>query len=286
MSLPNERSSRDVRNATSKLDEDARSELRAKYEALLVHLRDLAPVLVAFSGGTDSGFLLRAAHDALGNRARGAIGISASLQTESLAIARATAREIGAELLEVSPQEMENPLYLANGPDRCFHCKQALYEILGELAQHADGATVLDGTNQDDLTDNRPGRAAAISLGVRSPLADLGWTKAEIRQMSRDLGLEIWNRPASPCLSSRIPHGISVTVAALRQIEEAERRVKAHGFEDVRVRHHGRLARVEVPQTDLARLRTLWPVIEPSLRDCGYDEVHLNPDGYRRGGAA
>lgn len=274
-----------LQNASSTLEESALSELESKYEALLAHLRELAPVLVAFSGGTDSGFLLRAAHDAMGDRVRGAIGVSPSLQSESLAIARRTAREIGVELLEVHPREMDNPLYRANGPDRCFHCKHALYGILGDVARHADGATVLDGTNQDDLSDVRPGRAAAAELGVRSPLAELGWSKREIRRMSQALGLSIWNRPASPCLSSRIPRGRSVTLAALRQIEEAETRLRAHGFEDVRVRHHGSLARVEVPRGEVERLRSLWPRIEPVLLDCGFEEVQLDPEGYRRGGA-
>jgi uncharacterized protein len=274
-----------MQNAIPALDERAREELGAKYEALLSRLRELAPVLVAFSGGTDSGFLLQAAHDAMGERVRGAIGVSASLQSVSLRIARRTAREIGVELLEVLPREMENPLYLANGPDRCFHCKRALYEILSDVARHAEGETVLDGTNYDDISDDRPGRAAAAMLGVRSPLADLGWTKLQIRQMSRELGMTIWNRPASPCLSSRIPHGRSVTLAALRQIEEAETRMHAYGFEDVRVRHHGALARVEVSRGDLPRLRQHWPEIEASLLECGYEEVHLSPDGYRRGGS-
>jgi uncharacterized protein len=274
-----------LQNANAAHEESALSELESKYEALLIHLRELAPVLVAFSGGTDSGFLLRAARDAMGDRARGAIGVSPSLQRESLAIARRCAREIGVELLEVHPREMDNPLYLANGPDRCFHCKHALYDLLGEVARHAEGATVLDGTNQDDLTDVRPGRAAAAALGVRSPLAELGWSKSEIRRMSRVLGLSIWNRPASPCLSSRIPHGRSVTVAALRQIERAETRLRSHGFEDVRVRYLGSFARVEVPRSEVARLRVLWPEIEPELLECGFEEVQLDPDGYRRGGA-
>ena len=211
--------------------------------------------------------------------------MSASLQADSLVLARTMAGAIGTELIEVYPREMENPLYVANRPDRCFHCKQALYSILSDLAALADGEVVLDGTNRDDLSDRRPGRAAAASLGIRSPLADLGWTKDEIRRMSRLLGLPSWNRPASPCLSSRIPHGTSVTVSALRQIEEAERRVRALGFADVRVRHHGRVARVEVPADEVARLQRLWPRIEPSVRDCGYAEVHLNREGYRRGGA-
>ena len=281
MSLPTDA----MQNARSPLEESALSELESKYEALLAHLRELAPVLVAFSGGSDRGFLLRAAHDAMGDRARGAIGVSPSLQSESLAIARRCAREIGIDLLEVHPREMDNPLYLANGPDRCFHCKHALYDLLGDLARHAEGAAVLDGTNQDDLTDVRPGRAAAAALGVRSPLAELGWSKSEIRRMSHALGLSIWNRPASPCLSSRIPHGRSVTVSALRQIEKAETRLRAHGFEDVRVRYHGSLARVEVPRDEVGRLQALWPEIEPELVECGFEEVQLNPDGYRRGGA-
>ncbi|MCA9726267.1 MAG: ATP-dependent sacrificial sulfur transferase LarE [Candidatus Eisenbacteria bacterium] len=260
--------------------------LAEKHAALQAHLRSIPRVLVAFSGGADSAFLVRVAHFTIGERARAAIGISPSLQQESRDLARELVRSWGVALLEVHPREMEDPGYVANGPDRCYYCKHALYGLLATIAAAAEeGEQVLDGTNRDDLSDDRPGRVAAAEHGVRSPLAELGWTKREIREASRLLGIPTWDRPASPCLSSRIPHGTSVTVSALRRIEEAEGRIRRHGFADVRVRHLAGTARVEVPAAEVDRLRSLWTRIEPELRECGYDEVVLDPAGYRRGGA-
>jgi uncharacterized protein len=180
---------------------------------------------------------------------------------------------------------MADPQYLANSPDRCFHCKSALYGLLERLSREEGLASVLDGTNRDDLSDIRPGLEAARRLGVRSPLADLGWTKEEIRRVSRDLGLETWDQPSSPCLSSRIPHGTPVSSEALRRIGEAEGRLRALGFPEVRVRHHGGLARIEVPEADLVRLAGAAPAVAAALHAAGYAHVTMDLAGYRRGGA-
>jgi uncharacterized protein len=180
---------------------------------------------------------------------------------------------------------MDRPDYVANGPDRCYHCKSALYDLLLSLAAGADGAAVLDGTNADDLADVRPGLRAVRERGVRSPLAEQGWRKAEIREASRALGLETWDRPASPCLSSRIPHGLPVTVEALDRIGAAERSLRSLGFDEVRVRHHGDLARIEVPLDRLGDLVRRREEALSRVREAGYRQVTIDLAGYRTGGA-
>lgn len=256
-----------------------------RYQALVAHLRGRAPLVIAFSGGVDSAFLLAAAADAVPGQVRAILGVSPSLSAESHAMARAVAAQIGIRLEEVPTPEMESPDYVANAGDRCFHCKNTLYSVMGTLARAAAGERILDGTNADDLGDHRPGRRAAELHAVESPLAELGWTKAEIRVASRLRGLPTWDRPASPCLSSRIPIGIPVTVEALRAIEAVEGGLKALGFPIVRARHHGATARIEVPVEDLQRLESLRGKVEEIARTSGYDAVVLDPDGYRVGGA-
>lgn len=262
--------------------ETARAE---KCRALGSALAELAPVVVAFSGGVDSSFLLAMAERSSPGRVRAVIGVSPSLAADSLAGARAFARSLGTPLEELPTDEMSNPDYVRNGPDRCFHCKDELYGLLSELASRERRATVIDGTNADDLREVRPGRAAARQHGVRSPLAELGWIKAEIREESRRIGLPTWDQPASPCLSSRIPHGTAVRDADLRRIEAGEAALRSLGFPVVRVRHHGDLARVEVPGSDLARLEGVKDAVERALRAVGYGSIVLDPAGYRVGGA-
>jgi len=259
--------------------------LAAKYEALVSALGDLKGAIVAFSGGVDSTFVLRAGVDALGPRVRAVLGRSPSVPEASLARARELCRGLGVSLEEIETREMDKPEYVRNAADRCFHCKDTLFQLLERLSGEAGGWTVLDGTNGDDLNDTRPGREAARLRGVRSPLAELGWTKEEIREASRWRGLPTWNAPSSPCLSSRLPHGTPVTLEALRRVERAEERIRRLGFPVVRVRHHGDLARVEVPPAELTALLERREDVVAAARSAGYLLVTLDLVGYRTGGA-
>lgn len=266
----------------------------ARYDALLAQLREKAPLMVAFSGGVDSSFLLRAAVDAVGVDAslrgtdpvRAVIGVSPSLQVSNLEFARRFAADLGVPLDEAPTNEFDNPAYIANAPDRCFHCKDALYGLLRELAARAPEGRILDGTNHDDLRDVRPGRGAARLHGVESPLADLGWTKLEIRETSRRLGLDGWDRPASPCLSSRIPHGTPVSIESLERIARAEDALHRLGFLAVRVRHHDGVARIEAPPEDFTRLLERREAAVRAVQAAGYRWVALDLDGYRPAGQA
>jgi len=266
----------------------------ARYEALLARLREMAPLVVAFSGGVDSSFLLRAAVDAVGastslggqDPVRAVIGVSPSLQASNLAFARRFAADLGVPLDEAPTNEFANPAYIENGPDRCYHCKDALYGLLRGLVERAPDGRILDGTNHDDLADVRPGRAAARLHGVESPLAELGWTKLEIRDASRRLGLTGWDRPASPCLSSRIPHGTPVTIESLARIARAEDALHRLGFLDVRVRHHGDVARIEAPTQDFTRLLERREAAVQAVQAAGYRWVTLDLHGYRPAGQA
>lgn len=259
--------------------------LGEKYARLVAALAELPPPVVAVSGGVDSAFLLAAAVAAHGANVRAVLGWSPSVPAEILERARRVAAALGVALETREPGELERPEYRANAPDRCYHCKDALYELLGRLAQEAGGAVVLDGTNLDDLADTRPGLAAIRARGVRCPLADQRWTKGEIREASRFLGLETWDQPSSPCLSSRIPHGTPVTVEALRAIEAAERELRELGFGEVRVRHHGDLARIEVPFERIPEAAAQAASMVEAARRAGYRWAALDLAGYRRGGA-
>lgn len=263
--------------------------LVSKLDRLAATLRHLGPIVVAYSGGVDSTFLLAVACSVAPDTTRAVLGVSPSLSSEGHRIARNAAREIGAPLVEVETREVEDPAYLANAPDRCFHCKDTLFTRLGLLVEESrarwGSAIILDGTNRDDLGDTRPGRAAAERHGVRSPLAEQGWTKAEIREVSRAMGLSTWDRPASPCLSSRVPHGTRISEEILRRIERAEAALHELGFRTVRVRHHDSLARIEVPAGEIPDLlRKARPVVA-ALTAAGYRHVTVDLDGYRTGGA-
>ena len=260
------------------------SALAAKYQALLEHLGREHQAMIAFSGGVDSTFLLRAATEALPGRVRAVIGVSPSLQPDNLELARGVARSLGVELEEVPTHEMERAGYLANAGDRCFHCKTELFSVLRSLRANAGDAVIWDGTNCDDLEGHRPGRRAAEEHGVVSPLADCRWGKDEVRRQSRILGLPTWDRPSTPCLASRVPAGIRVTPEALQRVYEAERVLRHLGFPGARVRDHGATARLEAPLPDLPRLLEARVAVVAGLHAIGYRFVTLDLEGYRPSG--
>jgi uncharacterized protein len=256
---------------------------RARWDALCDHLEGLGSVVVALSGGVDSSLLATAAWRALGERML-AVYVRSPVETDdTTAAAQSLADEVGFPLRIVEYDALADPEFVANPPDRCYVCKRSLFRMLRDLADELGFAALLEGTNGDDATDYRPGRRALGEIGARSPLLDLGFTKAEIRGLARDLGLAVWNRPSEPCLASRFPYGSPVTAAGLRQIDAGERYLKDLGFPIVRVRHHGQVARIETRPTDIERLVAMRAEITDHFRSLGFAYVTLDLAGYRSG---
>lgn len=257
-----------------------------KYEKLNSLLAGYGRAIIAYSGGVDSAFLLKAAVNVLGREVLAVTADSASLPRAELAAARALAAGMGARHLVIDTQELDNPQYAANPANRCYFCKAELYTHLGRVAREQGIPYILNGINRDDQGDFRPGMQAAKEFQVLSPLlaADLG--KAEIRELARELGLSAWDKPAAACLSSRIPYGEPVTPEKLRMIEQAEDFLHSLGLRQLRVRHHeGKLARLEVEPEELLELAKpeMRERIVSALREIGYLHVTLDLRGYRMG---
>ena len=262
------------------------SGIEQKHRRLREILAELDRVWVAYSGGTDSALLLRVARDVLGERAAAVIADSPSLPRRELEQALALARALGVEPRVIQTREMEDPAYVANPADRCYFCKHALFTQMAQLAAREGAPVLAFGENADDASGHRPGAEAARELAVRAPLREAGLTKEEVRELSRRLDLPTSDKPSSPCLASRFPYGERITPEALRQVEQAEACLHARGFRELRVRHHGNLARIEVPAAEIARLASpgMREEVHRELRRLGYLFVCLDLAGYRSGG--
>ena len=260
------------------------SNSNATLDALQQWFGDCPFAIVAFSGGVDSSVVSFLANRFLGSeRNLSVISDSPSLKRSELQAAIAFCRRYQIPLEVIATRELDDPRYASNPSNRCFYCKQTLYRELQPLASRHNGSWILNGTNVDDLADYRPGLPAADQFQVRSPLAECRLTKTSVRDLAAALELECWNKPASPCLSSRIAYGQPVTEHKLQQIEEAEAILSQAGFTVVRFRHFGWEGRIEVPAEDLPRLKTVFAALEPSLRRLGFDRVIIDEEGFVSG---
>ena len=260
-------------------------ETRVKYEHLQAILSDMESVLVAYSGGVDSALLLKVAHDVLGTRAIGAIATSPAYAAEETEEALAVAEQMGIPVITLETHELEDERYVANDFNRCYFCKTELFTRLEPLAKQYNLRHIAYGVNKDDDSDFRPGQRAAREFSVRGPLKEAGMGKREIRAVARLLGVPIWDKPAMACYSSRIPYGSKVDVASLQMIYKAEKLLRDLGFRQVRVRHHDKIARIEVERSELSRLieDEMSRVVTDGLRKIGYTYVTVDLLGYRTG---
>jgi len=260
--------------------------LQQKAEALESIIRKMGSILVAFSGGIDSTLVLKVAFDTLGDHAMAVVAHSPTFPVEELKDVQKLSREIGSQLLTAETNQLEIEDFVRNDASRCYHCKTDLYGLLEPIKKKTGFNTIVDGTNMDDLGDDRPGIQAAREHGVRSPLVEAGFTKADVRLLAQHLGLSNWDKPAAACLSSRIPRGQVITELNLRRVEKAEAILKQEGFRQVRVRDHEGIARIEVNPKEIERFleSERRHAITQALKKMGFRWVTLDLEGYKVGG--
>ncbi len=275
----------DIHPVNSSSVEALDAETQAKYEHLQAILHAMGSVLVAYSGGVDSALLLKVAHDVLGERAMGAIASSPAYADEETSEAIAVAEQMGIPLITLETHELEDERYVANDVNRCYFCKTELFSKLVPLAKQHHLRYIAYGVNKDDDGDFRPGQRAAREFSVRGPLKEAGMGKREIRALARHLGVPVWDKPAMACFSSRIPYGSKVDIASLRMIYKAEKLLHDLGFHQLRVRHHDKVARIEVERSEMPRLieQEMSRLVTDGLRKIGYTYVTIDLLGYRTG---
>ena len=257
----------------------------AKEERLREIFRELESVIVAYSGGVDSSYVAYVANAELGPRAVCITGQSASLPEFQRAEIDRVVEKFGFQHEVIQTEELDNPSYSANNPDRCFFCKDELYTRLESVARGRGIQTIVDGSTTDDLGDYRPGRRAAAQHAVRSPLIEVGLSKSEVRELSRRATLPTWDKPASPCLSSRIAYGTTVTIERLRKVDRGEEILREFGFREFRVRHHDQLVRLEISQAEMDRVlrKDIFQQLAARFRELGFKYVTLDLEGFRSG---